>query len=171
MDAMVFFAIAMLLSSAAIAHTRNLSDVGEVTGHELIDPAELLSVVLHASICTRFDLMTEPSVAISGEEKVAAVIAAEVVLWRSGMNLAVFEEPNSRIHRMLISVCGPSYCALLRIVDDPFGSPAIVVEIGEIGSEPETVLASCVELPVDAGPTFLVSLALAPVLPVLPQVV
>lgn len=165
LDAMVFFALAMLISSSTWAYVDDALVGSGADGVEGVhDPGQLLSVFLRASIGVEVVLDTDPRVTIPSREEVETCLCAELDATTSGLDGDVFGPLNEVLVSILARLAGIGYSASLsafRTTEDGL-CPMLVLETSECISE-NRYSGSC-ELPGSSGSVYLVVLTLGPAL-------
>jgi len=166
LDAMVFFAIAMLLSSALISQAERLSENGQAIRTGCPDDASnVLEVVMAASIGETFliDLGTE--IRIARDEPVSECLRAELYALASGMDIGAFDGLNEAVARVLDAVSGWGSRAHLVAfpAEGTLEEPILTIPGERISSA--DAYASSTDLQCPRGVAFKVLLVLEPAPP------
>lgn len=161
MDSMVFFAAALAICGVLVSYARPL-DGPRTDPQGDADPAEILRVLLRASIGRPVSIDLEGSHRLDGTEDVATCIAVEVHALSSGANLKVFSSLNAIILEMMISLCNPAFEPFLIVYDLDDGLPSPVLKLPYEEADSENLFASSTEIPGDGGNPYKVILILSP---------
>jgi len=161
MDSMVFFAAALAVCGVLVSYARPLVEPRtDLQGDA--DPAEILRVLLRASIGHSVSIDLEGSYRLDGTEDVATCIAVEVRALSSGASQTVFSTLNAIILEMMNSLCNPVFKPFLIVydLDDGLRSPVLKLPYEEADSENR--YASSTEIPGDDGNPYKAILILSP---------
>jgi hypothetical protein len=161
MDSMVFFAAALAVCGILASYARPLVEP-EADPQGDADPAEILRVLLRASIGRSVSIDLEGSHRLDGTEDVATCIAVEVRALSSGASQNVFSTLNEVILEMMYSLCNPVFEPFLVIYDmhDWWASPVLRLPCEDADSDNR--YASSTEIPGDDGNPYKVILILSP---------
>ncbi len=161
MDSMVFFAAALVVCGVLVSYARPTVEPEESSQGDA-DPAEILRVLLRASIGCPVSIDLEGCHRLDGTEDVAICIAVEVRALSSGASLRVFSSLNALIIEMMISLCNPVFEPFLAIyeLDDGSPNPVLMLPCEEAASECR--YASSTEIPGDGGNSYKAILVLSP---------
>lgn len=130
MDALVFFAIAMLLSSALLVQVRSVVDRDAVIGGETdVDAGNMLEVLMAASIGRSLSIPLEKEIVIARDEPVSECVRAELYALISGTDLEAFDGLNEAVADILDVLSGPSMraCLVASLLDGPSNEPLLVI--------------------------------------------
>lgn len=166
LDAMVFFALTMLISSSTFAYVEGVSSEhgteAAVSGE--CDPGQVLSVFMRASVGVEVTLDLGGEVTISSREEVASCLSAELDAIVGGCSVDQFDPLNDALLMMLGKLVGMGYSAHLsayRTTDDG-AEPILVLE--EAGCVSENRYSGSCEVPGLGGSAYVVVLVLGPAL-------
>ncbi|MCU0858975.1 MAG: hypothetical protein MUE55_00055 [Thermoplasmata archaeon] len=161
MDAMVFFAIALVTSSIVLSYTddRPSDLMGAVDG--AVDPGDVLRVFLRASVGTDIELWD--GLTVSARESVADCLYAEVAYLTGGANPGSFAGMNEVLLDVLENISPVGTTCHLSVVDAAgSGEPLLTIERAPaIGG---VLLSASQEFPAVMGSECLAVLVLAPAL-------
>ena len=157
----MFFAVALAICGVLASYARPLVEPRtELQGDA--DPAEILRVLLRASIGRPVTIDLEGSHRLDGTEDVATCIAVEVRALSSGTSQTVFSSLNAIILEMMTSMCNPVFEPFLIVYDVDDGSPSPVLKLPYEVADSENRYASSTEIPGDGGNPFKAILILSP---------
>lgn len=163
MDAVVFFAASMLISTALLAYASDFAGPGSIHAcNDWRDPDEVLHAFLHASVGTELIVNLNSSVQIKGNEEIAECIAIETQALRSGAGIAPFEELNDVCLRILRSCSAPLYEPFLIVLCSDANGTEPILAIPWLPENHPEAHASSAEFPGLVGETILVTLILCP---------
>lgn len=161
MDSMVFFAAALAVCGVLVSYARPLVEPRtDLQGDA--DPAEILRVLLRASIGRPVSIDLEGSYRLDGTEDVATCIAVEVRALSSGASQMVFSSLNAIILEMMNSLCNPVFKPFLIVYDLDDGLPSPVLKLPYEEADSENRYASSTEIPGDDGNPYKAILILSP---------
>jgi len=161
MDSMVFFAVALAVCGVLVSYARPLVEPrADLQGDA--DPAEILRVLLRASIGRPVTIDLEGSHRLDGTEDVATCIAVEVRALSSGISQTVFSSLNAIILEMMSSMCNPLFEPFLIVYDVDGGLPSQVLKLPYDVADSENRCASSTEIPGDGGNPYMAILVLSP---------
>jgi len=166
LDAMVFFALAMLISSSTFAYVEGVSSEHgtEAALSGECDPGQVLLVFMRASVGVEVTLDLGGEVPISSREEVATCLSAELDALAGGCGVDRFDPLNDALLTMLGKLVGIGYSAHLsayRTTDDG-AEPILVLE--EAGCVSENRYSGSCEVPGAGGSAYVVVLVLGPAL-------
>jgi hypothetical protein len=159
MDAMVFFAVAIVASSVVLSYADEspLDPLGDWQAGG--DPEGVLRVFLRASIGV--DVPLWEGLVISDRELVADCLLAEAVSLVEGRNASCFDGLNSALLTMLEALASPGFEPHLKVLDMAEGGTEVFV-VEETAVSGDTLMSASQELPAVASSDCLVVLVLAP---------
>ena len=161
MDSMVFFAAALAVCGVLVSYARPLVEPRtDLQGDA--DPAEILRVLLRASIGRPVSIDLEGSHRLDGTEDVATCITVEMHALSCGADQKVFSSLNAVILEMMISLCNPAFEPFLIVYDLDNGLPSPVLRLPHEEADSENRFASSTEIPGDGGNPYKVILILSP---------
>lgn len=161
MDSMVFFAAALAVCGVLASYARPLVEPRTDPQGDA-DPAEILPVLLRASIGRQVSIDLESSYNLDGTEDVATCIAVEVHALSSGANQEVFSSLNAIILEMMTSLCNPAFEPFLIVYDLDDGLPSPILKLPHEETDSENRFASSTEVPGDDGNPYKAILVLSP---------
>ena len=161
MDSMVFFAAALVMCSIIISYGRP-SPPTDSDRRGDSDPAEILQVLLRASIGRSATIELGGSYHLDGSEDVASCIAVEVTALRLGVSETVFASLNEIIVEVVEAICNPVFEPILIVYDFADGHSSHVLRLPD--KEPDSMdrCASSVAIPGNDGHDYLAVLVLDP---------
>ncbi|MBN1677958.1 MAG: hypothetical protein JW880_05405 [Candidatus Thermoplasmatota archaeon] len=163
MDAMVFFSIAMLVSSILMAQSESVSTS---THSELdwpgVEVSDMLEVMMGASIGTEMTICLDREWEICGSESVAECLCAELCAVSKGFEMSAFDPVNEAIAGILEVLSGPLFRAHVLAVHPQGSSAEPVLAVPGPCRAGDSVHSSSMELPCGHGLTFTIILALEP---------
>lgn len=163
MDAMVFFAIAMLLSGALLAQVRSASDeYSVVVGGAEVDAANMLEVLMAVSIGQTLAITLEKTIVIASHEQVSECLRAELHALASGAEPEAFDALNEAVAEALRALAGPCMRASLVASFGEGSSDEPLLEIPGRCHPAGLAYASSVDLPCGDGVVFKILLVLEP---------
>ncbi len=159
MDAMVFFAVAMLASSVLLSYSRSqpLDPLGDADGAG--DPAEVLRVFLRASVGAEIELWD--GLTIAGCEPVADCLMAEACWISQGAAPSSFEELDIVLLAMLEKIVAPGLSPHLQVIDTVDGGQT-VLRIERSPAASDVRVSATQEFPGVGGSGYLAVLVLDP---------
>ncbi len=161
MDSMVFFVAALTICGILVSYARPSAESrADLRGDA--DPAEVLRVLLRASIGHAVSIDLEGNHLLDGTEDVAACIAVEMCALSSGAGQTVFSSLNAIILEIMISVCNPVFEPSLTVYDLDGVVPTPVLKIPCERALSEDRYASSTEIPRNDGDPYTVVLVLSP---------
>lgn len=165
MDAMVFFAVAMLICSVQLAqlHGEITADRAQIVTDERYDPRALLDALLGTSIGQMLTIDADVALVVRPELRVADCLAAEALGLMRGHALSAFDEMNNKI------------LAITSLASAPLSRPTIFVDkigdevsrmltLGEDRAQAANLRAASSDLFVDGAERVVVTLVLEPAL-------
>jgi hypothetical protein len=161
MDAIVFFAAALAVCGVLVSYARPSVEPGmNLQGDS--DPAEILRVLLHASIGRPVSIDIEGSHRLDGTEDVATCIAVEVHALSSGASQEAFSSLNAIILEMMNSLCCPVFEPFLIVYYMDDGLPSPILKLPYEDPESENRYASSADIPGEDGNPYKAVLVLNP---------
>ncbi len=155
LDAMVFFAAALVVSSVLLSYvedSRVVTDEGPDR-----DPAEALSVFLRASLGSDVDLLEDGSILIRARDQAGECLLVELSGLSEGLPKETYDRLNEVLSQILSSICSP-WCWRLSI----FAESSELLILGcEHGLESDTILAGSTELEGPAGKEYFAVLSVS----------
>lgn len=126
LDAMVFFAIAMLVTDVCFSYLVQTSTSGlDRPGIERCDPGTILGVFLEASLGRSIVIPSSPEAELERGDQVSDCILVEMECIEGGGDPLVFASLNELFLGILLRICPPgmspllvSYCAA-RLIGEP----------------------------------------------------
>lgn len=126
MDALVFFMVAMAISSILLYYSSyGLPETQDDHGQGKSDPHDILGVLLRSSIGREIAVSLEVPRYISWDTEVGVCLLLEAEAIVDGMAPEVFDELNRTVLDLLRSLCNPVY--------DPFLTVMAVDDLGTVG--------------------------------------
>jgi hypothetical protein len=163
LDAMVFFAICLLISSVLVCNVRS-------TGHAQSDPllasdeaSNLLEVFLECSLCRHVQL-DACGVDLSGHESIAEILSALAELRIRGSDLGPYDPILSECRSVLYGICSPGWVPGLSVCRVEEIHLAVLLSIGNESVGEGLTLAASQMLPTPSSSSVMVVLTLAPAL-------
>lgn len=163
LDAMVFFSIAMLVSSVLVLQTEASSDatVGISDGPPT-SVGGLLGALMMASIGQPIKIDLGPGLTVMGQESVAECLSAELYALGSGAGPALFVELNEAVLGLLDSLTLPAFRGCLVAVHPEGSSQAPALAIPGLPRASGLSYAASCQLPCEDGSLYTVTLVLQP---------
>lgn len=163
---MVFFSIAMLVSGMIIVHSGDVSrDTSDASDEMSARAAELLRVLMAASIGRPVSVPLAPDLIIQGHETISECLSAELYALTHGADAEAFDRMNGIVADALRAMSGPIMGALLVVVHPDGSSMEPVLAIPGPCEAGMRAYSSSVDLPCEGGLLFTVSLILEPAAP------
>lgn len=163
MDAMVFFSVAMLISSIVLVQVGAASRrSGDSALEPPIDVPSILQALMGASLGRTVIVSLESELRIQGQESVAECLSAELYALSGGCYADIFIDLNNAIWDILKALSGPLMAACLLAVHPEGSSDNPLLSIPGPLQTSETAYSSSVELPCGQGLLFTVVLVLYP---------
>ncbi|UCE91843.1 MAG: hypothetical protein JSV90_01445 [Methanobacteriota archaeon] len=166
MDALVFFAVAMLICSIQIARLhRELSHeeaLSEVDAR--YDPLMLLHALLRTSIGCSLTLDTEPEVAVRPQARVADCLATQAIGLMSGQAPSAFEDMNGVILAIASSACAPLTAPTISVSVIADGEHVLLFLLGGVAGSGGDRYAASIDLVTHETGRIVVTLVLHPAL-------
>lgn len=163
LDAMVFFSIAMLVSSILVLQTEACSDAAVgISDGSPTSVGGMLAALMTASIGQPVKIDLGPGLTVLGQESVAECLSAELYALGSGSGPALFAELNEAVLGLLDSLTLAAFRGWLVAVH-PEGSweaPTLAIPGLPLASS-LSYAASC-QLPCEDGALYTVTLVLQP---------
>lgn len=161
LDAIVFFAAAILVSSTLLAYAVPPTDAGVVELN--IEPASMLEVLLGASIGEDIRLSVGGPALIRENDEIGECLMAEVHALREGVNPLAFADLDRAYSHAMDSICGPCISAQLVVLEKE--DNYVVLEVPDRVFEVRDAFASSIELVDVDGSRYIVELVLLPAAP------
>ncbi len=161
MDAMVFFAIAMVTSSIVLSYANDLpsDSMRDVDG--AVDPDEVLLVFLRASVGVDMELWD--GLTVSARDSVADCLYAEVASLTEGVDARFFIGMNEVLMDALENISPAGTTSHLTVMDVA-GTGGTLLTIERAPAVGEVLLSASQGLPAAMGSDCLVVLVLVPAL-------
>jgi len=158
---MVFFAAALVMCSIIVSYGRP-SPLPDSDRRGDSDPAEILQVLLRASIGRSVTIELGGSHHLDGSEDVASCIAVEATALRLGVSETVFASMNEIIVDIVEAICNPIFEPILVVYDIADGLSSHVLRLPDMEPDSMDRCASSVEVPGNDGHDYLVVMVLDP---------
>jgi hypothetical protein len=166
MDAMVFFSIAMLVSGMIMVHSWDVSGETSHASDEMsARAAELLRVLMAASIGRPVSIPLAPDLIVQGHETISECLSAELYALTRGADAKAFDGMNEIVADALRAMSGPVMSAHLVIVHPGGSSMEPVLAIPGPCEAAVRAYSSSMDLPCEGGLLFTISLILEPATP------
>lgn len=163
MDAIVFFSVAMLVSSIVLVQVGAASrDSGDSVVEPPIDVPSMLQALMGASVGRAITIPLEPELRIQGQESVAECLSAELYALSVGCDADVFADLDDAFCDILRALSGPVMTAYLLAVHPEGSSDEPFLSIPGLPQASDTTYSSSVELPCGQGLLFTIVLVLDP---------
>jgi len=163
LDAMVFFAAAILLSSIALSFS--FDSAGTFAGgNSRVDAGEVLTAFLHASIAESFEIVLDEPVTVTGGETFALCLSLEASIILGGGSAEPFRQMNEIVGRALSDLCPAGFSPSLVVAEKSTGLGDPLFVIPGAANRSEQVYAASAWIPSANGEELLVVLMLAPTL-------
>lgn len=163
MDAIVFFVVAITISSILLYYARpGTNDTTSTNPDGQTDPESVLRVFLQASLGEEMVLSLDREIHISPSTEIAECLLIELEALALGCDIDCFAPMNEKLCSILETICSPvmqPYLLSMELLDEEnlqmFSLPCDPPQSG-------TRYASSVELPGPDGSLFLLTLVLVP---------
>jgi len=164
MDALVFFAVAMLISSILMsrAYAGSMDAVGHLDPLGVDDATEVLPVLLRASLGEDVVIDTSDLVIIRRTATIGECLSAEVAALRSGESLAAFEVLNAVVLSAAERLVSPLVLPHIWLMYGTDGSLVCLAAIERQQPSAENREAASFDLPAEYGSRCAVTLVLEP---------
>ena len=164
MDAMVFFAASIVISSAILSQTfrEDLSATDASVQETLPDPASLLAILLRTSIGTELVLDFGKGFVVHPDTTVGEVLSVEVPALSSGVDEIVFSGLNREILSIAELASGPNVVPHLWIMECVEGAWMALTCIEENDPSGADTRAASFDMPSEGGSRCMVTLVLEP---------
>ncbi len=160
---MVFFSIAMLVSSIMIVQTESAStSIHGDAARPTAEVADMLKVLMGASIGRAITIRLESELVIRGYESVAECLSAELHALSQGVGLRAFDSLNEAIADVLSVLSGPVLRAHLLAVHPQGPSTEPALAIPGLCMAERSAHSSSMELSCGNGLLFTIILVLEP---------
>jgi hypothetical protein len=166
LDAMMFFAIAMLVTDVCFSYFGQTSASGlDRPGIERCDPGTILGVFLEASLGRSIAIPSSPEAELDGKDQVSDCLLVEMECVESCGDPLVFASLNQLFLEILLEICPPGMSPLLvsysaaRFIDEPV---LVVSDPGWASYERADVRAASATMSSSEQHAYLVVLKLAP---------
>lgn len=165
LDAMVFFAGALLVTGMMFSQRATDSEAHEDGIAGVCDPADLLDALMKASVGEPMELATQRMTTLTGCEEISQVLSFELDELVSGTPAEVFAEFNGIIRGALLAACTPAMeLHLVAFVDNgSFDRPLLAIP--SPATSVSVAVSSSVTLPSHWGGQYIVVLVLDPASP------
>lgn len=161
MDSMVFFVAALAICGALVSYAEPSAEP-RMNLQGDTDPAEILPVLLRASIGRPILMNLEGGHYLDGTEDVAVCIAVELHALSSGASQNSFSLLNTIILEMMNSLCNPVLEPFLIIYCLDNGLTSSVLKLPCEEPESKNLYASSAEIPGEDGNPYRAILVLSP---------
>jgi len=162
LDAMVFFAIALLVSSMLVSQARQETRPGSTGGEEAYVDSVLLAF-LGASVGSSVRLMLEEPVEIESCEKIGDCLMAELHSLRDGHSTEDFEPLNAILTAVLVSIVEKPFLFSLSAYEVSGSGATLMIQLQNTEDPTgETAYASSTNVVDDDGALFVIVLQLRP---------
>jgi hypothetical protein len=163
LDATVFFAAAILLSSIVISFSFGPS--GETgAGGTRIDANEILVALLHASVAERFEIVLDEPLMVTGSETFALCLSLEASMVMAGGSTEPFQAMNDVIRDALLMLSPAGFLPCLAVTEKDRGLQDPLFAIPEMLPRGAEVHSGSAWIPSSTGEELLVVLMLVPAL-------
>ena len=129
------------------------------------DPADLLAVLMRASVGTSMEFDTSPSVTVTGYEEFSEVLSFELDELDSGTPVELFAEFNDHLCGTLSGACTPAMEPHLVAFREDGSYDELVLAIPSAPDPTALAFAGSVTLPRQSGGQYIVVLVLDPASP------
>ncbi|MCU0853070.1 MAG: hypothetical protein MUC90_07470 [Thermoplasmata archaeon] len=164
MDAMVFFAAAILLSSIVMSFSIN--SPGTVAGRSVqIDANEILVAFLQASVSQTFEVALEEPLTVTGKETFAFCLSVEAGVLIEGGTIEPFLSMNEVIHDTLVRLSPHGFDPCVIVTNESRGLDQPLFGIPRVMGRSSEVYAGSAWIPSSTGDEILVVLTLVPASP------
>lgn len=165
MDAVVFFAVAMVISSLFLYYA-NLGEEIKAPEHGSgsADPDAVLGAVLHASVGSNIFVPMDAPRHIPADTEVCRCLLLESEQIIGGTPVEAFGELNCAVSWILDRTCNPVFSSCLSVFLLGGSVPEMLFSIGSGGGPSSQRFNSCAEFSLAGGEEVLVQLCLAPAL-------
>lgn len=163
MDALVFFMVAMAISSVLLYYSGlGTTWTEDDLGQGMSDPHEILGVLLRSSIGREITVSLEVPRYISWDTEVGVCMLLEAEAIVDGMAPEAFEELNKTVLDILRSLCNPVYEPFFSVMAvDDLGT-ARIVSIPGVPITSDRMYAATMDLVQDEEKALLAQLVLCP---------
>jgi len=166
MDAMVFFAVILLICSLQLSMYRDEEVYNEMhldlTGKS--DPDSVLPVLLKASIGVRCVVSLESQLEVPAYTTVSECLAAEAVAVLRGASMDSFDVLNGVILGIATNISHPLLAPHIVLYHESDDEMAMLLRIEQLPPSSEDLFAACCDLPEDGDVRLMVSFQLEPAL-------
>jgi len=164
MDAVVFFAAAVMISSVLMFYSSGPGAIDGDANQVCPDTAVMLDVVLRASIGHEVEVALGVGMTIPSTFTVYECLAAEMHALEGGVSNEVFQELNEAILAIIRSACGHSFVPHLLVLGPDLRMDSPMIAIPTVPPASFEAYASSCEMPRADGSQTLVALVLCPAL-------
>jgi hypothetical protein len=163
MDAMVFFLVSVVISSAILYYS-SLGTTVELRDHGQgqADPHELLETLLRSHIGTEILVTLDVPRHIAGDTDIGQCLLLEAEAVLDGMSVQAFGALNEAIGEALIGICSPMYSPHLAVLSSGIVGAAALISILGPPQHTSQIYASVAHLTHDEEKDLLVRLLLCP---------
>jgi hypothetical protein len=164
MDALVFFAISMVISSVFLsqAYLDSRGGDSEIDGDARLDPASILAVLLRTSIGANLTLDLDKELRVRPTDSVGECLSVEALAVASGVPSETFDVLNSHVLTIAALAVGPPVAPHVWIMEwtDGGWKPLVFIEAENPSTDDRR--AASFDLPCEDGLRFRVTLVLEP---------
>lgn len=164
LDATIFFAAAILLSSILMSFPPASSD-GDPSRSPRVDANEVLVAFLHASISVRFEIVLDEPLAVTGAESFALCLSLEASVILSGGSAEPFQALNDIVREALLKLSPSGFAPSIIVTDKNRGLDDPLLAIPGAVERSNEIYAGSAWIPSSTGDELLVVLMLAPAFP------
>ena len=162
MDALVFFAVSMVISSAFVSQTlrEGPSGIGVSDADMVPDPSPVLAVLLRTSVGSEFVLDCGKEVVVGREATVGDALAVEAWGLSTGVDAAVFGELNQEVLQIAERASGDGvepHVWIMRLTDEGWVALAEIEDEKPVAADAR---AASFDLPYEGEVRCMVTLVL-----------
>lgn len=161
LDALVFFAAAILLSSIVLSFSLGSSSTSAGMDSR-VDASDVLTAFLHASVAESFEIVLDEPLKVTGSETFALCLSLEASTILAGGSAEPFEAMNEIVWEALLRLCPLGFSPCLVVTDKSGRLQDPLFVIPETSNGSEEVYAGSAWIPSASGEELLVVLKLAP---------
>lgn len=163
MDALVFFMVAMVISSILLYYSSSgPTETQDDHGQGMSDPHEILGVLLRSSIGCEITVSLDAPRYISWDTEVGMCLLLEAEAIVDGMTPGAFDELNKTVLDLLRSLCNSVYEPFLSVMAEDDTGTERIISIPGAPTKSNHMYAATMNLVQDEEKALLVQLVLCP---------